>query len=332
MRILMNGSNPRNANLDLIKCIACLCVTGLHAVGMSNYTIYYLCDCGVPLFFMVHGFLLLSREKAEYPYVFHKILRLLKIAFLWNLLISLPVFLFRHKIVNPFRLTLESLLQKGYLWHFWFFGALILIYLALPLLHKLVYSRKTFHKAACFALMCLCLIMSITSITKGYPLPMLVPQAFRLWTWLFYFLLGGLFAGFSEETLRISLPAHGVLLMVFTIINNLTEKRVGFYLVHNRLAEYFYDDFSCIVWCALLFTFLLRIPLSEKASAAIQKLSSLTLGIFIIHPILLYGLDAARLSNSSAAMVVFWLGLFLVSCLITWVISRLPLLKTLVKN
>lgn len=40
----------RNCNLDLIKCLACLGVVGLHSVGMVNYTIYYLCGISVPSF------------------------------------------------------------------------------------------------------------------------------------------------------------------------------------------------------------------------------------------------------------------------------------------
>ena len=58
---------PRNANLDLIKSLACVSVVGLHGVSMNNYTIYYLCHCGVPLFFMVNGYQLLSWKHAGYP-------------------------------------------------------------------------------------------------------------------------------------------------------------------------------------------------------------------------------------------------------------------------
>lgn len=327
----MNGA-ARNANLDLIKCVACLCVVGLHAVGMSNYTIYYLCDCGVPLFFMVNGYLLLSRKEADYTYAFRKILHILKVVFLWNLLIAIPVFVFRNKIVNPFRLSLDSLLQKGYLWHFWFFGALILVYLLLPLLHKLVHGKRGPHRVVCFVLMCLCLIMSITSMIKGYPLHMFVPQTLRLWTWLFYFLLGGLFAELSGGEYRISLPVHGILLILFTVINNFSEKRVGLYLTHSRLAEYFYDNFSSIVWYALLFTFLLRIPLKEKAASLCSRLSSLTMGIFIVHPILLTALNTVYLPKSTAAVLAFWWGLAIVSCMITYVLSKLPVIKILITN
>lgn len=328
----MNGTAIRNANLDLIKCIACLCVVGLHAVGMSNYTIYYLCGCGVPLFFMVNGYLLLARKEVDYTYAFHKILHILKVVFLWNLLIAIPVFIFRNKIVNPFRLSLDSLLQKGYLWHFWFFGALLLLYLLLPLLHKLVYGNKRHHGVVCFILMCLCLFMSITSMIKGYPLHMFIPQPLRLWTWLFYFLLGGLFAELATEEIRISLPVHGMLLILFTVINNFSDKRVGLYLTHSRLAEYFYDNFSSIVWYALLFTFLLRLPLKEKAASLISRLSSLTMGIFIIHPILLTALNTVYLPQGTIAVLTFWAGLTAVSCMITFVFAKIPFARTLIKN
>ena len=72
----------RNQNLDLIKCIACLGVVGLHSVGMVNYTIYYLCDFSVPLFFMVNGFLMFSKEEISYGYAFRKILNLIKVVVL----------------------------------------------------------------------------------------------------------------------------------------------------------------------------------------------------------------------------------------------------------
>lgn len=125
-------TNERNTNLDLIKSVACISVVGLHAVSMNNYTLYYLCDCGVPLFFMVNGYLLLSRERISFRYVFYKLAHILKIVFSWNFLIAIPVLIFRQKIINPFRLAFDSLLQKGYLWHFWFFGALMIIYSNFP--------------------------------------------------------------------------------------------------------------------------------------------------------------------------------------------------------
>lgn len=321
----------RNVNLDLIKVIACVCVVGLHAVGMNNYTIYYLCDCGVPLFFMVNGYLLLSRENIDYHYTFRKIINILKIVFGWNLLILVPVLLLRHKLVNPFRLVLDSMLQKGYLWHFWFFGSLLIIYLLLPLFHNTFFQKKHYHRISCLIFMLICLCINTLSIIKGFPLHMFIPQSLRLWSWLFYFLLGGLFSSAGSKMQRFSIWTHALLLIAFTIINNIAEKKIGLYLIHDRLAENFYDDITSIVWYSLLFAFLLRIPVKEGFSKIITSLSNLTMGIFIIHPILLTALNAVYMPGGNIPAIIFWISLTLISLIITYFISRIPLMKELVK-
>lgn len=325
----MNGE--RNTNLDLIKSVACISVVGLHAVNMNNYTLYYLFDCGVPLFFMVNGYLLLLREQAGYRYVLYKIAHILKVVVSWNFLIAVPVLIFRQKLINPFRMAFDSLLQKGYLWHFWFFGALILIYLILPVLHLLIYEKRRFHRAMCLALMCVCLCMSTLSMIKGYPLSMFVPQPLRLWTWLFYFLLGGLAAFESGKIQRVPLRVHGILLFLFTLYNNTAEKKVGLYLLHSRLAEYFYDNLFSIIWYLLLFTFLLRLPIKDSCKIPISRFSSLTMGIFIIHPILLFALNALFTPGGTAAVLIFWPGLTMSSLLISYMISKIPLARGLIR-
>lgn len=324
-------ADKRNINLDLIKLLACISVVGLHAVSMNNYTIYYLCDCGVPLFFMVNGYLLLSKEQAGYRYVFHKIANILKIILSWNFLIAVPVLIFRQKAINPFRLAFDSLLQKSYLWHFWFFGALIIIYLLLPVLHRLFFEKKHYHRAACLVFMGICLCMSTLSMIKGYPLSMFIPQPLRLWTWLFYFLSGGLFASESQKIQRLSLRTHGILLLLFTLVSNAAEKKIGLYLIHSRLAEHFYDNLSSMIWYCLLFTFLLRIPVKSSHQIWISRLSSLTMGIFILHPILLFALNTFFTPAGIISVLLFWFGLTLVSLLISYVISKIPVAREFIR-
>lgn len=324
--------NKRNPNLDLIKSVACIGVVGLHAVSMSNYTIYYLCDCGVPLFFMVNGYLLLSKEQqADYRYVFYKIAHIFKIVLSWNLLIVIPVLIFRRKMINPFQAAFNSLLQKGYLWHFWFFGALIMIYLLLPILHRLFFKKKHFHQAACLVCMGMCLCMSTLSMIKGYPISMFVAQPFRLWTWLFYFLSGGVFALENQKIQQIPIRIHGLLLLLFTLLNNVAEKKVGLYFIHSRLAEYFYDDFFSIIWYCFLFTFLLRLPLKASWGIWISRFSSLTMGIFIIHPILLFAVNTFFTPVGTIAILFFWLSLILISLLISYMISKIPIARELIR-
>ena len=323
--------NKRNANLDLIKIVACICVVGLHAVGMGNYTLYYLCDCGVPLFFLVNGYLLFSKDKIDYPYILRKIFKIVKVVFFWNLIITVPVLIFRRKVVNPFKLSFDSLLQKGYLWHFWFFGALILIYLVLPILHHFFFQNKLYHRLGCLFLMCMCIYISASSMIKGYPLHKFVPQSLRLWTWLFFFLTGGLLAVSSYYVYRISLLTHSIFLLIITIINNTAVKKIGYYLIHDRLAEFFYDDLTSIIWYILFFTFLLRIPIKENLKPFINSLSQQTMGIFIIHPILLTVLHTIYIPARTSSAILFWFGIVLLSLIISFVLSKVPIINTLVK-
>ncbi|MBQ8878160.1 MAG: acyltransferase [Lachnospiraceae bacterium] len=321
----------RNVNLDLIKCIACFAVVGLHAVGMNNYTIYYLCGCGVPLFFMVNGYLLFSKEQLPYTYIFRKILQILKIVLLWNLLIALPVLVIRHKIVNPLTLSFSSLLQKGYLWHFWFFGALLLLYLILPPLHKLFHKKRGIHVLTVILCFFLCLSMSITSMVKGYPLHAYIPQSLRLWTWLFYFAAGGLFAHFGTKLFKFPLLLHTAFMICAALLNNRSLKHIGLYFTQSRIADYYYDYLSSVIYYLLLFTLLLRIPLKQAAHKAIAFLSSLTMGIFILHPIFLMGINAFYTPDNKTAAIILWVLLTFASALVAFIMSKLPLIKELIK-
>ncbi|MGN0376489.1 MAG: acyltransferase [Suilimivivens sp.] len=320
--------NKRNINLDLIKCIACLGVVGLHSVGMINYTIYYLCDLGVPLFFMANGYLMFSRDKIDYAYAFRKIFSLLKIVVLWNLLIALPVLIFRHKFVNPVRLCLESIFQKGYLWHFWFFGSLMIIYLILPLLHKIFKKAHLLHIITCLILMLICITFSLLSIYKGYSIQMFIPQTLRLWTWLFFFLFGGLCA---DAHIKVSIRLHAVLALMFTVISNIAQKKFGLYLIHNRLADLFYDNITSLLFYTVLFTFLLRIPIKSTTTRIISVLTNLTMGIFIIHPILLAGINSFYTPLDTFSAILFWLCLTIASGATTYILLKIPYVRELVK-
>jgi len=218
--------------------------------------------------------------------------------------------LFRYKLVNPFSQCIGSLFQKGYLWHFWFFGSLIILYLILPLLHKCLKARSLLHRALCLLLAFICAAFSILSMCKGYSLQMFIPQTLRLWTWLFFFLWGGFCADPSFLlNIRFPLWLHGVLVFLLTIISNIIQKKAGLYLIHNRPADLFYDNITSLLCYTLLFTFLLRIPVKETISHLITLLESLTMGIFILHPILLAGISRFYSPADTAAR--FYSGFFL---------------------
>lgn len=322
----------RNVNLDLVKVLASIGVVGLHAIGMVNYSIYYFCDFAVPLFMMVNGYLMFNKSGITPAYAFTKILSLLKIVVCWNLLIILPVMVLRHKFVNPIRLCVNCLFQKGYLWHFWYFGALIIIYLALPLIHHLIKNRPILHLILVVILVLISVTISIMSMVRGYSIQKYVPQTLRIWTWLMFFLFGGLCTtSYFDKLLNIPLWLHSVLTAVFAFVNNIVEKKVGLYLIHERIADLFYDDITSIIWYCLLFTLLLRVPLSALVKKAATRIEPLTLGIFIIHPILLAGASSVYTPSGTLSAVIFFVLITLLSGIVSFIMRRVVIIRELIR-
>lgn len=322
----------RNVNLDLVKVLASIGVVGLHAIGMVNYSIYYFCDFAVPLFMMVNGYLMFNKSGITPAYAFTKILSLLKIVVCWNLLIILPVMVLRHKFVNPIRLCVNCLFQKGYLWHFWYFGALIIIYLALPLIHHLIKNRPLLHLILVVILVLISVTISIMSMLRGYSIQKYVPQTLRIWTWLMFFLFGGLCTtSYFDKLLNIPLWLHSVLTAVFAFVNNIVEKKVGLYLIHERIADLFYDDITSIIWYCLLFTLLLRVPLSALVKKAATRIEPLTLGIFIIHPILLAGASSVYTPSGTLSAVIFFVLITLLSGIVSFIMRKVVIIRELIR-
>ena len=322
----------RNVNLDLVKVLASIGVVGLHAIGMVNYSIYYFCDFAVPLFMMVNGYLMFNKSGITPAYAFTKILSLLKIVVCWNLLIILPVMVLRHKFVNPIRLCVNCLFQKGYLWHFWYFGALIIIYLALPLTHHLIKNRPLLHLILVVILVLISVTISIMSMVRGYSIQKYVPQTLRIWTWLMFFLFGGLCTtSYFDKLLNIPLWLHSVLTAVFAFINNIVEKKVVLYLIHERIADLFYDDITSIIWYCLLFTLLLRVSLSALVKKAATCIEPLTLGIFIIHPILLAGASSVYTPSGTLSAVIFFVLITLLSGIVSFIMRRVVIIRELIR-
>lgn len=321
----------RNVNLDLVKVLASIGVVGLHAIGMVNYSIYYFCDFAVPLFMMVNGYLMFNKSGITPAYAFTKILSLLKIVVCWNLLIILPVMVLRHKFVNPIRLCVNCLFQKGYLWHFWYFGALIIIYLALPLIHHLLKNRPLLHLILVAILVIVSVTISIMSMIRGYSIQKYVPQTLRIWTWLMFFLFGGLCTtSYFDKLLIIPLWLHSVLTAVFAFVNNIVEKKIGLYLIHERIADLFYDDITSIIWYCLLFTLLLRVSLSALVKRAATRIEPLTLGIFIIHPILLAGASSVYTPSGTLSAVIFFVIITLLSGIASCIMRRIVIIRELI--
>lgn len=172
-----------------------------------------------------------------------------------------------------------TLLQGGLLSHCWFLWALAILYVLLPPLSRFTAKGKFVLFGTVVALG---VAIQFVSCVIGEPLESHVPQAFRVWIWLEYFLLGGLLYPFCKEDLCVG-PA-GALLIVSTVAAVAWQLFAGSALMPEASgaahAEYFYDSLTCLAWCSALFAFVEALRPGRKPWV---YLGSLTMGVYLLH-------------------------------------------------
>ena len=332
----------RNLNLDLVRVVSCFAVIGLHTflcdVSFINSVLYYLCGFAVEAFFMASGYILANRKEIPFRNTLRKIGNILIVVTLWNGGLFIVKFSYKvilhhdnsYPVYDIFLMIGKSLIQKDTMFHFWYFGALILIYLVIYVITKLQCTEKA-KKIIWITALVICVGIQTGSIIMGEPLQKHLPQTFRLWTWVQYFLLGGLTAGWSEKIyLRVSLKLHTGIFCAVCIMIPLYQYYMGNHVIGNAHAEYFYDDILTIVWVFLLFTLLMRLKLSERVCKAVQCIAPCTMGMYIIHPLLIKGISHFIALNSIVVCTGAFLVILAFSFGMTYIMLKIPVVRKLV--
>ncbi|HEW1621692.1 TPA: acyltransferase [Streptococcus pneumoniae] len=330
-------SKFRNINLDLLKVLACVGVVLLHTTmggfketGAWNFLtyLYYLGTYSIPLFFMVNGYLLLGKREITYSYILQKIKWLLITVSSWTFI----VWLFKRDFTgNLIKKIIGSLIQKGYFFQFWFFGALILIYLCLPILRQFLNSKRSYLYSLSL-LMTIGLIFELSNILLQMPIQTYVIQTFRLWTWFFYYLLGGYIAQFTIEEIESRFKnwmkiVSILLLLISPIILFFIAKTI----YHNLFAEYFYDTLFVKVSTLGIFLTILMLTLNENRRESIVSLSNQTMGVFIIHTYIMKVWEKVLGFNFVGAYLLFALFTLSVSFIIVGMLMKIPYFNRIVK-
>ncbi|HEU6120593.1 acyltransferase family protein [Streptococcus pneumoniae] len=327
----------RNINLDLLKVLACVGVVLLHTTmggfketGSWNLLayLYYLGTYSIPLFFMVNGYLLLGKREITYLYILQKVKWILITVSSWSFI----VWLFKRDFTtNPIKKIVGSLIQRGYFFQFWFFGALILIYLCLPILRQFLNSKRSYLYSLSL-LMTIGLIFELSNILLQMPIQTYVIQTFRLWTWFFYYLLGGYVAQFTIEEIESRFKnwmkiVSILLLLISPIILFFIAKTI----YHNLFAEYFYDTLFVKVSTLGIFLTILMLTLNENRRESIVSLSNQTMGVFIIHTYIMKVWEKVLGFNFVGAYLLFALFTLSVSFIIVGMLMKIPYFNRIVK-
>lgn len=336
------STRARIYGIDLIKIYACLCVVGLHVfgnnatiLGMNNLdgqiisqVFYYAATPAIPLFFMVNGFFIINKKIESYQYPLKKIYRLFRVTVLWGMLLWLAKIVL-HRQPFFFDDVFGGLIQRGHLFHFWFLGSLIILYVFAPLIGYLWRNHSQIYKSLLIILVIVCFSVDITSHVQHFPVQSLVVQTFRLWTWFSYYMLGGYLHSIinkkvNKRIVLFMLIISYLALIVYSIFNK--------HLIHIDFAEYNYDNILVFLTSILIFFVFANIPIkSRKQINFIKTASTVTMPIYILHPFVVDALIKILPYNSNIKVLVLYIATIISAFIISKVLEWVPSFKYLIQ-
>lgn len=286
-------STYREAGIDLLKIVACCLVVAIHTVdarlGVIHRIIQMSSVIAIPTFFAINGYFVLGKRRDHYwKYIAKKTTRIILVCFLWEFLHSIAYFAVYGKPRNFLLSFALDFIQQGLFFHFWFLGALILIYLFVPLLARVQQRNARIYYCITAVLGIACVVIDIMQFVCKAQFINAVPQTFRLWMWMFYFMVGGLLAQKKERIKAITFRGTILPWLIGAVSLMLTWMWFGRQYAFGKLdVAGCYGALPVIVTVVLIFICAIRWRAGKRTEKAINRTAKLTMGVYIVHPFVL---------------------------------------------
>ncbi|WEV65988.1 acyltransferase [Bifidobacterium sp. ESL0764] len=359
---------PRIIGLDIIKSLAIFLVVLIHYCYYTNFIAFtpanefgiLIAAIGVPLFFMVNGYLLLH-ARFDFGKHKHRIVQTLVVLLVWEI-VSLPIISWLNN-----RTPISWKNVPGYLlgtpWtdsplgYFWFMNALIAIYLVFPMLKQAYDSQKGRHYLGWLTVILIILTLVAndgnnlvdaigfyTHTTIAEPFGYLVDfNIFGKYSFaLIYFLLGGFVEDISAFLTKITGKRHwlaNLALVVVFILGWLMALCLWLYQRANKISLGFgltngYMTFSTLFMTVSLFILLMEIKTLPKVLTKLITIAGAnTLSTYYLHMMLiLIILKIIRKSGIATPMILNLLiviVIFAIGTLAGYALRRIPIIGIL---
>lgn len=282
-----------------------------------------------PYFFIINGYFLLNKKEISYSYVWVKIKRIVTSVVIWNTIIWI---LKRDIHKSLLKNIVGSFIQRGYFFQFWFFGALVIIYLTLPLLQQYLNTSRKYIQVLAL-LIFIGVILEITNYISGTVIQSNIIQTFRLWTWYFYYIVGGYIGKLDIEQIKSKLDTYLFKwgLAIIVIISPIIMYGITHYIHHNVYAEYLYDSILVKVISISIFLLFLVLHVCQKLDKFLLYLASLIMGVFITHTYVINLLNKIIDTKTNFTTLIVLLLTIVISFSITAIIDKIPYLNKTIK-
>jgi surface polysaccharide O-acyltransferase-like enzyme len=299
---------------------------------------YTISRVGVPLFFLISGYLLLSKQEDLWTFFRKRAARILIPFLVWSIIYDVQ----NSDAFANVGVTFEGILRMFIRiirgpreTHLWFFYSLIGLYLITPILRVFIAKASNMELLYYIALWfmvrpLLFIVEEFTPIKNGF-------EIYYTGGYVGYFLLG-----YYLSRLEIKPPLLWSALGVF-IVSTVFTFAVFFFNIppeHNELVFRSYPSLNIVLMS--LGAFVLIKAVGEKISPWLAQISreagKASLGIYLIHPIVTVWMILAwnalgfETSYGSTILVTPLAAVinFLISWLITFIIRKIPILRSIV--
>ena len=336
----------RRTELDLCRIAGCLMVLVIHAGAeiyqrIQLYTFDFvvvnflstMVRGGVPIFFMLTGALILSRSSMDVKKLLkNHALYLLGIFCLWSF-----IYAALNRIVSGDFGTLYDFVLSfvnGH-YHMWFLTAMAMIYLYMPVVHAALYGWKLdgrYFLGLFFVLIMLLANMNLTpdtapilyGITLHFKLDYLAYMGYVIWGWWL-------------STKEMPKKALWLAPLIFLVCSLISSYGNYWYSNYKSVAEgwlFSYFSLSSFIQATSVFCFFLALKGREfRHRNIIRALADCTLGVYLIHPLMINVLELVGLGTRPSAPVsslVLLCVVLAVSCFaLVFAAKRIPLVKKL---
>jgi surface polysaccharide O-acyltransferase-like enzyme len=308
--------------IDVLRILATTMVVMIHTSGMlmqntevgsNDYWVgfcnFEIVRSAVPLFFMISGTLLLNPQYHTNPKkMLDKVLKVVIIMLIWS---------FVYAIFTCESLSIKCLLYqtiKGP-FHFWFFEFLIGLYLLTPIFKAIVsYKDGTLIKYYLVLFLCFGIIVpSLQAIDFCHKWVMDVTSKVNIELMGFsgYFFMGYYL---SEKSFKVPTSLIILIFILSIILQGL--------ITYNTNLLYSSDKWWIMTFLQCSCIFVIIKKLCYANGGVLLTLSSLTMGVFILHPLFLWIVPKNLWTLEWYVLDVLFV--LIGSFLISFIISKIP--------
>ena len=300
----------REYSFDILRVISMIMVIIVHVSNVYSRSFGFISNSSfifslifntisrisVPIFLMISGALLLDR-KFDFKKYKKRIIKFLILIIVWDIIYLVWEYYYLHISYDK----LYNLLFNPYRAHLWFLYTILLLYLIQPILRKILIKSNIQVKVLLLTLW----ILFSTGSMIFKPLA----QYFTFFSYMGFFIIGKYLYNYIKK-------------------NDLSKYNMFYNL-------YFAYRTPFIILSSFAFyTLIITNYKKDSLNKIIQKLSDLSLGVYLIHGIFLditIKTFVYQSINSLIGIPIFTILIFIASVISTYILSKIKYIKTIIQ-